>query len=77
MREFVDNSTISISIGSRTYEIHIPLANDEEAILLGRYLENASSFDDVWTQIVLEEEYDTYWMRRDYEWYFSSQSNGD
>ena len=75
MREFIENRTISITIGSRTYEIHIPLANDREAMLLGRYLENAS-FDDTWEQIVLEEEYDTYWMQRDFEWYFSSQSAG-
>ena len=75
MREFIENRTISITIGSRTYEIHIPLANDREATLLGRYLENAS-FDDIWEQIILEEEYDSYWMRRDFEWYFSSQSDG-
>ena len=75
MREFIENRTISITTGSRTYEIHIPLANDREAILLGRYLENAS-FDDIWEQIILEEEYDSYWMQRDYEWYFSSQSDG-
>ena len=76
MREFIENRTIPITIGSRTYVIHIPLANDREAMLLGRYLENAS-FDDIWEQIVLEEEYDTYWMQRDFEWFFSSQSNGD
>ena len=75
MREFIENRTISITIGSRTYEIHIPLANDREATLLGRYLENAS-FDDIWEQIILEEEYDSYWMRRDFELYFSSQSDG-
>ena len=75
MREFIENRTIPITIGSRTYEIHIPLANDREATLLGRYLENAS-FDDIWEQIILEEEYDSYWMQRDFEWYFSSQSDG-
>ena len=75
MREFIENRTIPITIGSRTYEIHIPLANDREATLLGRYLENAS-FDDIWEQIILEEEYDSYWMQRDFEWYVSSQSDG-
>lgn len=75
MREFVDNRIIPITIGSRTYVIHIPLANDREAILLGRYLENAS-FDDVYEQIILEEEYDTYWMQRDYEWFFGSIRDG-
>ena len=77
MREFSDNNTVTLIIGSEEYVIHIPLANDREARLLGRYLEEVEAFDDVWEQIVLEEEYDTYWMQRDFEWFFSSQSNGD
>ena len=77
MREFFDNRTVTLILGSRTYVIHIPLANDREARLLERYLEEVESFDDVWTQIVLEEELDNYWMQRNFEWYFSSQSNGD
>ena len=76
MREFIENRTIPITIGSRTHVIHIPLANDREARLLERYLEEVEAFDDVWDQIILEEELDAYWMQRNFEWYFSSQSDG-
>lgn len=76
MREFIENNTVTLIIGSEEYVIHIPLANDREAMLLGRYLEVVASFDDIWEQIVLEEEYDTYWMWRDFEQEFGSPSDG-
>ena len=64
-----------LAIESRTYMIDLPLANDRDARLLGRYLETAS-FNNIYERNRLQYEYDSYWMQRDNELLFGSMRDG-
>ena len=76
MQKTFNHCAMILPIESKTYMIDLPLANDRDARILGRYLETAS-FNNIYERNRLQYEYDSYWMQRDFEWFFSSQSNGD
>ena len=75
MQKTFNRYAMILVIESRTYMIYLPLANDRDARILGRYLETAS-FNNIYERNRLQYEYDSYWMQRDNELLFGSMRDG-
>ena len=75
MQKTFNRYAMILAIESRTYMIYLPLANDRDARLLGRYLETAS-FNNIYERNRLQSEYDSYWTQRDTELLFGSIRDG-
>ena len=75
MQKTFNHCAMILPIESKTYMIDLPLANDRDARILGRYLETAS-FNNIYERNRLQYEYDSYWMQRDTERLFGLIRDG-